>query len=113
MPITLWNEISNRPQFIPLPIPKDKQNNEGDIKYEDYENLKYLETSEIHRPSYVFSERKKKEAKLYDIKVSKETRLIYDKSQADTSLSNTLWSANNICYTIKCHNCTRPRCVYA
>ena len=57
MPITLWNEISNRPQFIPLPIPKDKQNNEGDIKYEDYENVKYIETSEMHRPSYVFSEK--------------------------------------------------------
>ena len=45
MPLSIWEEISKRPQFIPLPIPKEKKDNEGNLKYEDFEDAKYASKS--------------------------------------------------------------------
>ena len=85
--------------FIPLSIPKDKNATNGSIKYEDFDVIKYTNTSDMYRPSYKETNADEKDAKLYDNMISKTTG-----PETYSNIPYTLCHENNIRYTITCIN---------
>ena len=108
MPKLIWRELMKRPRFLPLPIPKESEENDIKLEYQDYDSLKYTETSEIHRTSYKTKKTRNKDKKALDKQISRES-----KPENDLSIPISLWHGNNIRYNVKCDNCMKPRCIFA
>ena len=69
MPQKIWDEISKRPRFLPLPESinfESWENNQDSMKYKSFHELKYKEIDEIYRLSSV---RKPKSDKMFIIEI--------------------------------------------
>ena len=66
----IWDEISKRPKFLPLPKPMNIEtweDNKNSMKYKSFNELKYKETNKRYRPSFV----KKPKSDSYSLKGKK------------------------------------------
>ena len=70
--------------------------------------MKNKNTSEIHRPSYQMNLTEDKIKKAFDKEISRETR-----PTDDSSVPSSLWHGNNVCATVICQHCMKPRCIFA
>ena len=109
MPKQVWDKISKHPKF-PLLMEviniESLKNTKDSMKYELFNELKYKQTHDKNRASYLYSN--KSDSNCFKEKEKHDTSLTnLIRPNGTKELPNSLWHINNFRFTVMCQNCQK------